>query len=62
MPTGWYVVGRTPERLFALGREPPFLIEPGDAVAFEPVDGATFIALEKRVAQGEIVARHERKA
>ena len=59
MPTGWYVIGRTPERLFALEREPPALIEPGDAVRFEPIDMATFFALEGRAARGEIVARRE---
>jgi len=57
MPTGWYVVGRTPERLFSLTREPPFLIEPGDAIRFEPVDAATFAALEAQVGRGEPVAR-----
>jgi inhibitor of KinA len=59
MPTGWYVVGRTPERLFSLTREPPFLIEPGDAIRFEPVDAATFVALEAQAARGEPVARRE---
>jgi KipI family sensor histidine kinase inhibitor len=59
MPTGWYVIGRTPERLFALDRDPPFLMEVGDTIRFEPVDRATFEQLEERVAQGEIVARRE---
>lgn len=59
MPTGWYVAGRTPERLFALGRDPPFLIEPGDAVRFEPIDRERFDALDARALLGEIVARRE---
>jgi inhibitor of KinA len=59
MPTGWYVVGRTPERLFSLRRDPPFLISPGDALRFEPVDAATFATLDARAGQGEIVARLE---
>ncbi len=59
MPTGWYVIGRTPERMFALEREPPLLIEPGDAVCFEPIDHETFFALEARAARGEIVASRE---
>lgn len=59
MPTGWYVVGRTPERLFSLRREPPFLIAPGDALRFEPIDAATFAALDARAARGEIIAREE---
>jgi KipI family sensor histidine kinase inhibitor len=59
MPTGWYVVGRTPERLFAPRRAPPFLMKPGDVVRFTPVDAATFAALDARAAAGEIVARRE---
>jgi KipI family sensor histidine kinase inhibitor len=57
MPTGWYVVGRTPERLFALEREPPFLIAPGDRIRFEPVDAATFDVLEQRAQRGDLLAR-----
>ena len=59
MPTGWYVIGRTPERLFAPTREPPLLIAPGDAIRFESVDAATFAALDARAAEGEVVARRE---
>jgi len=59
MPTGWYVVGRTPERLFAPSREPPLFIAPGDLLRFEPVDIASFHALEDRAEKGERVAIHE---
>jgi inhibitor of KinA len=59
MPTGWYVVGRTPERLFSLRRDPPFLVLPGDALRFDPIDAATFAGLDARAAQGEVVARRE---
>lgn len=59
MPTGWYVIGRTPERMFAQRRDPPFLAAPGDAVRFEPIDAGTFLALDARAAAGEIVARRE---
>ena len=59
MPTGWYVIGRTPERLFALDRAPPLLIEPGDRIVFESVDAQRFAALEARAAGGEIVAERE---
>ncbi|MGD9543684.1 MAG: allophanate hydrolase subunit 1 [Methylocystis sp.] len=59
MPTGWYVVGRTPERMFALRRDPPFLVAPGDAVRFEPIDAETFQALDARAFAGETVARRE---
>ncbi|WP_363350946.1 allophanate hydrolase subunit 1 [Methylocystis echinoides] len=59
MPTGWYVIGRTPERLFSPQRKPPFFVAPGDTLRFEPVDAATFAALESRAAAGETVARRE---
>ena len=64
MPTGWYVVGRTPERLFSPQREPPFLIEPGDVIRFEPIDAATFKALDvaRRQGRNRRGARDERAA
>ena len=59
MPTGWYVVGRTPERLFSPSREPPLFISPGDFLRFEPVDLESFRALEARAAKGERLALRE---
>ncbi|HTI00990.1 MAG TPA: allophanate hydrolase subunit 1 [Acidisoma sp.] len=61
MPTGWYVLGRTPERLYARAREDAFLIRPGDMLRFEPVDVATFDTLEARAAAGEVIARQEER-
>jgi inhibitor of KinA len=57
MPTGWYVIGRTPERLYAAERSQAFLIQAGDTLRFDPIDVATFRNLEQRAASGEIVAR-----
>ncbi|KQP82707.1 allophanate hydrolase subunit 1 [Methylobacterium sp. Leaf117] len=57
MPTGWYVLGRTPERLFSEARPRSFLVEPGDTLRFEAIDVATFAALDARAARGEIIAR-----
>jgi inhibitor of KinA len=57
MPTGWYVIGQTPERLYAAEREDAFLIQAGDILRFDPIDLATFRNLEQRAASGEIVAR-----
>lgn len=57
MPTGWYVVGRTPERLYAPDRVSAFLFEPGDSLRFEPIDAATFALLDARAEAGEVVAR-----
>lgn len=59
MPTGWYVLGRTPERLYAPARAERFLLQPGDVLRFEPVDGATFAGLEARAEAGETVAQRE---
>lgn len=57
MPSGWHILGRTPVRLFEPARDPAFLVSPGDRLRFEPVDGATFAALEARAAAGEPLAR-----
>jgi allophanate hydrolase subunit 1 len=57
MPTGWYVIGRTPERLYSEARSQTFLIEPGDSLRFEAIDAATFAALDARAVEGEPVAR-----
>jgi len=57
MPTGWYVLGATPARLYAPERDPSFFVGAGDQIRFEPVDAATFDALTAREAAGEAVAR-----
>jgi KipI family sensor histidine kinase inhibitor len=57
MPTGWHVLGRTPERFFSLDRDPVFLAAVGDEVRFDSVDEATFAALARRAEAGEVVAR-----
>jgi inhibitor of KinA len=60
MPTGWWLIGRTPERMFAPERNPAFLVEVGDTLIFDPISTDCFAALEARVASGEIVAQRER--
>jgi KipI family sensor histidine kinase inhibitor len=57
MPTGWYVIGATPERLFAPERDRPFLFQAGDSLRFAAVDTAEFATLAARVQAGERVAR-----
>ena len=59
MPTGWWLVGRTPERMFSPDRTPIFLVEVGDTLRFEPIDRATFDALNARAQAGEIVAKRK---
>jgi inhibitor of KinA len=57
MPSGWHILGQTPERLFAPDRAAAFLLAPGDRLRFDPVTLAEFGALSARVAAGETVAR-----
>lgn len=57
MPTGWYVIGRTPERLYAAERADAFMVQAGDNLRFEAIDTTTFGELEQRAASGEIIAR-----
>lgn len=57
MPTGWYVIGATPARLYAPERAASFFVAAGDGIRFEPVDAGTFSELERRAAAGEPVAR-----
>ncbi|MDX1554790.1 MAG: 5-oxoprolinase subunit PxpB [Xanthomonadales bacterium] len=56
MPSGWNLLGQTPERTWAPGREEPFFIEPGDAVEFRRIDEKEYQALAKRAATGERVS------
>ena len=59
MPSGWHILGRTPERLFAPERNPVFLGAPGDEMTFEPVDRAAYEALRLRAIAGEVLGRVE---
>jgi KipI family sensor histidine kinase inhibitor len=59
MPTGWWLIGRTPERLFQPSRDAAFLLAVGDTVRFAPIDRDTFGQLDARSAVGEVVARRE---
>jgi KipI family sensor histidine kinase inhibitor len=42
LPTGWYVLGRTPLRPFEPERDDPFLFRAGDHVRFRRIDTADF--------------------
>ena len=52
MPTGWYVLGRTPARTFDPSRDPAFPIAVGDAVSFERIDPDRFEALLREAEAG----------
>ncbi len=45
---GWRLIGATPLRLFAVDRDPPSLLMPGDRMRFEAIDGAGFARLAER--------------
>jgi KipI family sensor histidine kinase inhibitor len=54
-PGGWHLLGRTPLRLFDVGKATrPALLAPGDAVRFTPIDHNEFERLAAAVATGEI--------
>jgi inhibitor of KinA len=46
-PGGWHILGRTPLRLFDVGKDPPALILPGDTVRFRPVGKEEFENLSR---------------
>ncbi len=55
-PSGWHLLGRTPVRTYQLGRDPVFLLEPGDAISFAAIDDATFGEMDRAAEAGEPVA------
>lgn len=55
-PSGWHLLGRTAVRTYQLGREPTFLLEPGDAITFAAVDDKTFAEQDRAAEAGEVVA------
>src|SRR5450631_4373830 len=55
-PSGWHLLGQTAVRTYQLHRDPTFLLEPGDAITFAPVDAKTFAEQDRAAAAGEIIA------
>ena len=58
-PGGWWLIGQTPARLFDPRLADPFVLRPGDAVCFAPIDDAAFAELDRRAEQAEPVVRVE---
>jgi KipI family sensor histidine kinase inhibitor len=52
MPSGWNLIGQTPERTYAPERDDPFFLEPGDEVVFRPIGKREFASLAKAAADG----------
>lgn len=44
-PSGWHLIGKTPVKSFVPEREPPVLLQSGDAVRFYPVSPDEFASL-----------------
>ncbi|GAB5470413.1 MAG: 5-oxoprolinase subunit PxpB [Rhodospirillales bacterium] len=59
IPTGWRTIARTPFRSFDLGRDPAFLLEPGDEVIFEPISAAHYERLAARGDEGACLGARE---
>ena len=55
-PSGWHLLGRTAVRTYQLRRDPIFLLEPGDAVTFTPVDAKIFAEQDRAAEAGELIA------
>ena len=55
-PSGWHLLGRTPVRTYHPGRDPVFLLSPGDRVVFHRIDEADWAALDAAAEAGEPVA------
>ncbi len=55
-PSGWHLLGRTPEKTFVPERDPVFLLRPGDRVQFVPTPAERWDALAAAAEAGEPVA------
>lgn len=60
MPSGWHLLGRTPVRTWKPGREPEFLLLPGDEVVFDPIPAEKWDQLDKAAEAGDIIAEQVR--
>jgi inhibitor of KinA len=47
MPTGWWIIGRSPTRILSDDPARPFLLDVGDAVTFRRIDRAAFDAQQR---------------
>ncbi len=59
MPSGWYVVGRTPVRMYQPVSPKPFLLDGGDLVRFEPITPTKFVDISEEANRGEFAAHWE---
>ncbi|MCF2872011.1 allophanate hydrolase subunit 1 [Octadecabacter sp. G9-8] len=52
MPTGWSIIGRSPNAIFTGDPTHPFLFDVGDNVTFERIDLATFESSNRKIDHG----------
>ena len=57
MPSGWNLIGQTPERSFAPERDEPFFMAAGDEVSFRRINQDEFDSLSRRASKGELVSQ-----
>ena len=57
-PAGWQIIGRTPLKPFDGSHEDPFLLKPGDAVQFYPIESSEF----ERASEAESASDRARHA
>ena len=55
-PSGFYMLGRTPVRLFDRRRADPALLRIGDTIRFRPIEADEFARIGRAVAAGDIEA------
>lgn len=55
-PTGFYLLGRTPVRLFDLRRPEPALLRAGDLVRFRPIEADEFTDIGQAIEGGDVDA------
>ena len=55
-PSGFYLLGRTPIRLFDRRRVEPALLKAGDLIRFRPIGAGEFDAIQSAVADGDVDA------
>ncbi|WP_299116830.1 5-oxoprolinase subunit PxpB [uncultured Winogradskyella sp.] len=48
-PGGWYVIGKTPIKLFNIRTDPPCFIKPGDKIKFRPIDKSEYFDIDERI-------------
>jgi inhibitor of KinA len=58
-PGGFWLLGRTPLRLYDPAASDPILLRAGDRVRFRPIDAAEFDAISERVGAGAYLPRIE---